>query len=248
MPLQNAQAEFIDFLLSTEDRFDLLECSQNVGIYRRTFINSLLTTLQNIYPLIERLVGNDFFHIAAKEYINQYPSRSSNLNDYGRYFSDFLAHYPPVKSLIYLSEIAEFEWICHNLQFASDCTPLDVSLLARLMSEEKDHLHFILHPASQVAKFHYPILHIIELCKAEQPEAIDLHQEGINLLIIRRELDVILSPLNLADFTFLNALQEGASFIQALEATLIVDAEFKLDEKLTQWISDKTIVDFKKSI
>jgi hypothetical protein len=243
MSLQHIQTEFADILLSEDESTDLLQPLQNMSIYRNNVRSSLINTLLNTYPLMIKLVGQDFFRIAAKDYIKQYPSCSSNLHDYGQYFSDFLASYPPVKSLTYLAEVAHFEWICHTLDFAADHPPFDIQFLEKLSPDAYPRLHFVLHPASQVVHFHYPILRIIELCKEENQEMIDINTGGNHLLIIRRDLDIKLVLLEAAESAFLMALQEGLPLFQALKAANAIEPDFKLDEKLPAWIQDKTIVE-----
>lgn len=244
MSLQNIQSEFADLLLSNDViTTDWFRPQQNMRIYRNNVTTTLVNTLLNTYPLVMRLVGEDFFRITAKEYIKHYPSCSSNLHAYGQYFSDFLATYPPVKSLTYLAEIADFEWRCHLLQFAADHTFFDIKRLEMITPEQYDHLHFMLHPASHIMQFHYPLLRIIDLCKGETDETIDITAGGIHLLIIRRDYEIKLAPLTKAEYTFLTSLEEGLCLSDALNVTLAIDPDFKLDEKLPAWIQDKTIVD-----
>jgi hypothetical protein len=245
MLLQNLQTEFVDYLLSEDNSATCKELQPiaNMPIYRNNVISNLVNTLLNTYPLITRLVGLDFFRIAAKDYIKRYPSCSSNLHEYGQYFNDFLAVYPPVKSLPYLTEVAFFEWTCHTLHFAASPSPFDNKLLATLSPDHYPHLHFVLHPASHVSKFHYPILRIIELCKEEINDIIDMNGGGDNLLIIRRDLEIMLVSLNAAEYAFLMSLQTGLSLSKALDAAKAMNVNFKLDEKLPAWIQDKTIVD-----
>lgn len=244
MSLQNELAEFAEIIFSEDEQTDILMPSQNMIIYRNNMTSNLVNTLLETYPMVARLVGEDFFRITAKVYIHRYPSRSGNLHDYGEYFSDFLAEYPPVKNLSYLAEVAEFEWSCHLLHFASDHAALDLKSLEKISPDQYHKLHFILHPASRIIKFHYPILRILDLCKGEIDEQINVNDGGVNLLIIRRDVEIMLVSLSQADFTFLTALHDNKTFSEALDAAMLIDSDFKLDERLPVWIQDKTIVDF----
>jgi hypothetical protein len=243
MSLQNLQADFAEEIFQGMARSELVHPAQNISIYQHNMIACLTRTLQETYPLITKLVGQDFFPMAAKEYIQQYPSRSSNLHDYGAYFSDFLATYPPVHDLIYLTEVAQFEWACHRLYFAPDHRALDVTTLGNFSESLYENLHFALHPASKLIKFHFPIIRIIELCKGDIDGDLDISQGGVNLLLIRRELDISLVELTLAEFTFLDMLNDNKSLLESLNTALLIDADFKLEEKLKNWVIDKTIVD-----
>lgn len=243
MLLQNLQVELAELIFSGETQTHVVTPTSNISIYQNNAQSNLIQTLLNTYPLITKLLGHDFFRIAAKEYIKHYPSRSGNLHDYGEYLSHFLAEFPPVKNLTYLAEVAEFEWLCHTLHFAADHPVFDIQLLEKIDSSAYSQLHFLLNPASCVKKFHYPLLRIIELCHQEIEEIADLNSGGIYLLVIRREFDMSLVTLSFADYIFLTALQNGNVLSTALDATLAIDANFKLDEKLPAWIKDKTIVD-----
>lgn len=243
MTLQNLQSELAELMLANDTQTELVDPAFNIAIYHNNMTTNLVHALQDTYPLISQLVGNDFFRITAKEYIERYPSRSGNLHDYGQYFSDFLAEYQPVKTLHYLSEVAQFEWICHTLYFAANHSEFDTSDLAHLSPDAYGQLHFLLHPASQLMKFYYPIARIIDLCRGEIEGNIDINEGGAYMLIIRRESDIKLVSLSLAEFTFLTALHDSKPLSQALDMAMQLDSSFSLEEKLPSWIQDKTIVD-----
>ena len=244
MLLQNVQDEFAELIQSPDENATLFSPSENISIYRNNILSNLIQTLQDIYKMIAILVGEEFFRDTAKKYIHQYPSLSGNLHDYGEYFSDFLAEYAPVNHLPYLAEVAAFEWASHMLHFASDASSLDIKLLESVTPDQVHQLHFTLHPASSLIRFHYPILRIIDLCKGEIDEDINIDEGGINLLLIRRELEMMLVPLSHAEFTFLCALNNNETLGKAMDETILSYPDFKLEEHLPLWIQDKTIVDF----
>lgn len=243
MPLQNLQNELAEALLADADLPDYIQHANNVSIYKNNIAVTLTKTLQQTYPLIVKLLGEDFFATTAREYIQQYPSRNSNLHDYGEYFSHFLSEYSAITDLIYLPEVAQFEWLCHSLYFAADHEAFDLRVLKDIAPANYGELHFLLHPASRVVKFQYPLLRIIDLCKHDCDDDINIGEGGgINLLIIRRELDIKLVPLEPADYVFLNALQDNHSLAVAYKAATLIDDKFNLETKLKSWIQDKTIV------
>lgn len=244
MSLQNLQIDFSEIMLSSHTDADWIKPIHGVNIYRNNIFESLSKSLRSIYVLVRLLVGDDYFQTLINEYIKHYPSRSSNLHDYGEYFKNFLAEIPTLKTLCYLEEVAEFEWIIHTLYFAADHEPLNTKQLELIATDQYEKLHFILHPASRLKQFTYPILRIIDLCKNDITDDIDLNEGGVNLLIIRREFKLMLVNLSLADYVFLDSLHTGLSLANSLNAALNIDANFNLEKKLPRWISDKTIVDF----
>lgn len=244
MSLQNEQAEFFEILLSDELEIDSVYPKENLTIYRNNINAVLIKTLRDVYPMVMRLVGDDFFTMTAKEYIRQYPSRSSNLHDYGEYFTNFLEYYPAVDDLAYLSEVAKFEWICHRVHFAADHLPLNIKLLEQVSPDQYDRLHFSLHPTCHLMKCDNPMLRIFELCNNNLNDFIDINEGGVNLLIYRPDLNLRFIPLSDSEFTFLSNLHDNFSLAESLEIITLIDNTFNLEEKLPLWINNEVIVDF----
>lgn len=74
--------------------------------YRNNVYGNLRHTLRSVYPVVERLVGNDFFGFAASAYIDGQASCSGDLNQYGGEFPAFLLAFPPAQGLPYLADVA----------------------------------------------------------------------------------------------------------------------------------------------
>ncbi len=183
--------------------------------------------------------------MTAEEYIIQYPCRSSNLHDYGEYFSHFLSTYSPVSDFAYLVELTQFEWICHTLAFAADAPQNNFTNLTEISIEQYPKLYFSLPPASHLMRCHYPLLRIIDLCQGKIDGTIDINEGGLNLLILRKQWDLSLIPLDNEDYLFLCAIKDSKNLNEALNIILKLHPEFKLDEKLPFWIEQDIIINFK---
>lgn len=244
MSLQNLQLELTETLLDGDTSHTVpVRPLQNLIIYQHQIQHLLIATLHKAYPLIVKLVGNDFFQLTAKEYIKRYPSRSPNINDYGAYFSDFLAEYEPLHDLIYLVEVAQFEWVCHQVASAANHSGMNVKLLQDISEENHDHLYFTFHPASHLQRFYYPILRIIELCHSTQNETLDVDAGGVNLVILRQQDDLLFIPLSHAEFTFLDMLAEGKSLAESANTAHMIDEQFDVKAKINYWIEQHLIVE-----
>jgi hypothetical protein len=244
MLLQNLQAELAEAIINADTQVDIITPASAIAIYHNNVTSNFLAVLKETYPLICKLLGEEYFHQICKEYIKRYPSGSSNLHDYGEYFGNFLDHYAPLQIYPYLNEISQFEWASHSVFFEADHPELHLPSLQQVAPDKYQQLHFTLHPASKLLQFKYPILRIIDLCHSRIDETINLDEGGVNLLIIRRELEIKLVPLSLSEFYFLNSLQNNQTIREALDAALMIDSNFNINEKLSLWIKEKTIVDF----
>src|SRR2546428_2542491 len=94
-------------------------------IYRNTCRSTLIEALRMTYPAVERLVGRDFFDMAAARYAGTHPPQSGYLNEYGGEFADFLAAFGPAGELPYLADVARFEWALRVAANAPDAPGLD---------------------------------------------------------------------------------------------------------------------------
>lgn len=237
MQLQDLQAEFKDALFSEDNELECVIPSSHLQIYKDNIIVILAQSLKSYYPLIYKLIGDNAFNHLAREYIKHYPSRSSNLHDYGEYLSDFIQSLPYLDNYPYLPEVAKFEWACHTIYFAADAEQFHL-----------DHNNYLemygtLHPASRLISFNYPILDIIDLCQGQTEDNIDIHKGGVNLLIIRRDLDIKLAPLSQADHVFLTNIQANNTFEHAKAEAQVIDSNYDLNKKLTAFLENKTIID-----
>jgi len=243
MMLATLQAELAETLLSEQVQTDIVTPATHLAIYRNNITKNFIDTLSSIYPLLLKLLGADYFAQIAKEYIQHYPLRSSNLHDYGEYFPEFLCQFPALDHFPYLVDTARFEWICHSLHFTPDAVGLDLNVLEKISSEEYEDLHFSLNPASYLEKFDWPILEIIELCEQDTGEILPVNEQVTYLHMMRRDEKLLFSTLSKAEYTFLTALQNNVPLARALELTLSIDPDFKLETVLPRWIREQVIVD-----
>ena len=244
MSLLNMQVEFAELILSNDYITDLVVPPSNLVIYRYQRVQRLISALTSAYPLLSHLIGENAFQLAANQYIEQYPSRSGNIDEYGAYFSDFLTQYPHTKHLVYLPELATFEWIIHDLQRAADVEPFHPGRLKEIPIERYGDLQFIIHPACQLHRFHYPILNIIELCHGRINELETLETNPTYLFIARQNNDISQKTISPDEFTFLQELQNNQSLETAMQAALTINSEFNLNNTLTGYIKNNTIIDF----
>lgn len=241
--MQNTQLDFIDALFAEHPSSDDIYPLAHLSIYRNNILYTLENALLDTYPLIKQLVGEDFFHHLAQAYIERYPSRQSHLQYYGEYFHEFLAEFPAVSHLIYLPEVAKFEWACQQLYYAPHYARLDAHKLQSFPEESHEELRLEWHPAAELIAFAYPMLEIIALCKGERKEDIDLATGGIQLLLHRFELEILIHPLTASEWVFLTAIKAGQSLKAAYHAALLKEPSFDLTKQLMFCMEQHIIVD-----
>ncbi|MFO1351468.1 MAG: DNA-binding domain-containing protein [Gammaproteobacteria bacterium] len=250
--LRELQQRFVEQIFSDDGdlpewiRADGLASAERLDIYRNNTLVGLTKTLRSLYPVIERLVGEDFFRYAAHRYIHEYPSRSGDLNEYGADFADFLARFEPTAGLVYLPDVARLELAYQQAANAADSAALDFAALAQVAPERYEELRFRLHPTARLLVSPYPILRIWQVNQpnyADDP-SVDLNQGGVKLLLIRRALEVELEPLADGEFALLQALSEPLNFGVACERALESQADFDVTASFQRHALAGTLVDF----
>jgi Putative DNA-binding domain len=73
-----------------------------LAIYRNNVVHNYYEALRAVFPVVERLVGEEFFGHAARRYALACPSRSGDIQAYGESFPEFLAALPGASGLPYL--------------------------------------------------------------------------------------------------------------------------------------------------
>ena len=127
-----------------------------LGIYRNTARTVLTEALRLAFPVVHRLVGGDFFDMAAARFIRRFPPRCACLDDYGGDFPAFLGSLPEAMELQYLPDVARFEWALNVASHAPEVPPPDLLALADLDPGLQGLLRFEPHPSVVLLRLEVP--------------------------------------------------------------------------------------------
>lgn len=217
-----------------------------IEVYRNNFRGNLHDTLAGAYPVIEQLVGKDFFRLLTRQFIGQHLSHSGNLHHYGAEMAGFIAVFEPAQGLPYLPDVAALEWACHCAYFTDDAATLDLGKLAQIPPEQYPDLILHIHPACHLVRSRYPIAAIWH---AHQPGAssdfnIDLDSGASNALVSRKNDVVLLSELTEAEALWLQGIQSGIQLGNATAATLAHYPDFDLQAALLNLVAQNVLANF----
>jgi hypothetical protein len=224
-----------------------LTAAQRLGVYRNNTLTSLTAVVQETFPVVRRLVGEDFFVAAARTFIRRHPPAEPRLSRYGAGFAAFLAEFPPAQQLVYLPDVARLEWAVNEAFHAADAAVLDPARLAGLSPEQSASLCLTLHPSCRLIASPYPVE---QIWRANQPdsdaaETIDLNAGTCRLLVHRRDLDVRFATLTQGGFVLLAALAAGAPLEAAYSAAATEEPAFDLAAALQRHLAAGVFVDAK---
>lgn len=217
-----------------------------MAVYRNNYCGNLQDALAGAYPIVEQIVGKNFFRMMTRHYVGQHPSRSGDLHRYGAEMAAFIARFPPAQGLPYLHDMAALEWACHCAYFAPDIAALDIIRLSQVPDERYPDLTLLVHPACRVVRSQYPIATIWH---AHQPGApsefhVDLASGPCIALVGRKAGMVQVSELSEAELAWLDSLREGVPLGLATDTTLEQFPEFELQAALVNLVSRNVLTDF----
>lgn len=250
--LDALQREFLQHLFDpTRDEIarwikaDGLAPTRRLDVYRNNVLSNYISALEAVYPVIVKLVGDEFFRHVARQFSGHYPSSSGDIHHFGREFGDFLAEFPGTVDLAYLPDVARLEWAIHQAFHAANDSALDLTRMQALAPQQYEKLVFHLSASAHLLRSAFPVRRIWEVNQADVVnETVDLDAGGENLLIIRRGFEVYLEPLAAAEFEFLHRCNRGERFGSALEAAVVIDGNVGPGAMLQKLVLIGAIVDF----
>lgn len=202
--------------------------SARFAVYRNNVVVSLVQTLADGFPVVQRLVGDEFFAAMAGVYVRAHPPRSPVLAEYGDGFADWLAAFEPAAGLPYLPDTARLERARVRAYHAADTAALDAQALADCLRacDGLDRACLDIHPAATAIVSDWAVA---SLWAAHQHHGDDAIAEvaldqAESVLVLRVGDDVLVLPVGRADAVFVRSLQSAQPLAGAVEAATLAAA------------------------
>ena len=226
MPLKHRQADFAQALLNPDIPVPQgvvdpkgAPAPKRFAVYRNNVTVSLIEAMATAFPVIQKIVGAEFFAAMACDFVRAHPPTSPLLMFYGEAFPDFLRGFTPVAHLAYLPEVAQLELYRRQAYHAADDEPLPDNFLGATAPEDLANLSVVFHPSLRLLEATYPALSLWEWNNASnEADRPALPEHGEAILIARPELTVEMHRLPPGGIQFLTVLAEGAPLGAAAEA------------------------------
>lgn len=184
-------------------------------VYRNNVTVSLTEALRLAFPVVRKLVGEEFFTAMAQEFLRAHPPTSPLLMFYGDAMPAFLETFPPVAHLGYLPDIARLELAVRHAYHAADATPVAPETLQALSPDALVAARLTLAPATRLVRSRWPI-HAIWSANTRGTPAPTV-AEAEDILVIRPEYDPEPTRLPPGAAPFIAALMAGETVGAALD-------------------------------
>ena len=212
---------------------DTLSAEERLSIYRGSILGGITTALTGIYPVCEKLVGEQYFIQMVAGYLREYPSGSPDIGNYGdklaEYLTEFISKQTSAQELVYLPDTARLEWLWHKAFNAEDAnlllgplTSRPLSELADIEQEDQGRIRFYLDASLGLMQSDYPVEKIWQAnqnqSQEQQEESISLDDSAVSLMVRRTanyamSIDTITTDL----FHFLKAIEARQCFADIAE-------------------------------
>ena len=212
-------------------------------LYRDNLRASWEKALTAAYPVLQRYVGEDFFSAMSGLYGGRHPSRSGDLNRFGRDLPSFLEQFRPISDHPWLVDLARLEWAVHSSHYAADAVALAAEGVAQMSEHTLDTLLVGLHPTCRL--IHSP-WDIAALWRWHQAPDQDPWNEEIcrpvTALVFRPRWKVAVRALGTGETAGLIGIAAGATVGDSLDAAFIADPAMDVAAVFAGWLRDGLLV------
>lgn len=255
MRLNEIQTHFRDLMLdepaaldSVPDEFAAIfeageiPLSERLKVYRANIVGGISDNFSKTFPLLEKLVGEDFLKQMIRAFVLAHPPRSGCLNAYGEGFPDFVRAYEPAQGLPYLPDMAALELAMNTAYCAADDAALHAEALSALPPEALGDTVLRLRSSAVLLSSPYALEDLRAYCLAPEGEAPGLTQDCF-LLVIRPKLAVEVISLNADEYVLLDLLSNGQGLGEAVGAVLARSPAFDVPAFLQRHLALETFRD-----
>jgi hypothetical protein len=206
-----------------------LPVADRLGIYRNAYRVRLIEALDDTYPILHALLGDDVFSALGEEFVAAHPSVHRSIRWYGRELSEFLGQRPPYAEQPILAELAMLEWTLAEVFDAADAEPKPRAALSAVDASAWSELQFEFHPSLRRLHLHWNTAAVWQaMSRDETPPGPVCAEHPVPWLLWRQNLQNYFRSLAADEAAALDSAMGGANFGEICEA-------------LAEWLPDDEI-------
>lgn len=215
--------------------------AKRFGVYRGNVSGALREALAVRYPVVQRLVGDEFFQFMAWEYAQRGFPSSPVLIHFGADFPDFISRFPAADTVPYLADVAALESAHWEAYHARDCAPVASEAFAALDTSGLDRVTLEFLPSVRIVPSRFPIVDIWRMnLEGNEPQPVNL-DERQDALVVRPEFQIEVRKLPHGAARFLTLIQAGKTLAEAITLVQEEAPEFDIVQNLTGIIQARLV-------
>lgn len=229
---------------------DKVPVDTRLDIYANAYRYRLIEALQDTFPALHTLLGDEDFFNLGIDYLDAWPSSHFSLRYFGHQMGHFLSISPAYQEQGVLSEMARFEWSLRSAFDAADAEVLGLDVLQHIAPDDWPGLQFTFHPSLQRQDMRFNVPQLWQAIEQDQPP-IDIVENDYPLawLIWRKELRTYYRSLPVDEAWALDAVCAGSDFSEICSGVCEwIDeqhAAVRVAGFIQNWLGEQLITDVK---
>jgi hypothetical protein len=202
--------------------------ARRLAVYRNNVIASLVDALAETFPVVQELVGTDFFRAMAAVFVRQAPPRSRILARYGQAFADFVERFEPARAVPYLADMARLEFARVRAYHAADAGPVagEAFALAMANPDRIAELRLVCHPSLSAVESRFAVVSIWAAHQGQGDLATIDPSQPQDAIALRAGLEVLVLHAPPGGAAFVAALLRGQCFGEAVSSAAASAPDF----------------------
>ncbi len=195
--------------------------AEQVDVYRHQFWLRHRASLEEDYPGVQYVLGEESFDRFVRAYLKAFPPHTPSLRDLGADIVGFAeshaAAWPEDRRELALDMVRyELAWV--DAFDGPDPAPLDAAIIQKVPAEAWQTAKIRLNPCVARLAFAYPVHRLRYAVKAgENPSLPNRVEGGIRLALFRTQNVLHFEELSVPAFELLASLADGAPLVPACE-------------------------------
>lgn len=194
-----------------------MTADERLAIYTRMYYARLHEALEQDYPALRAILGEDVFDRVMRAYVAAHPSRSYTLNDLGRRLPRFLERARGVPSRRFVADVARVERTMSEVFDAEEAAPLTPGAIAAVPPDAWAGARVVFVPAFRLLALSTRANAAVTAARQGLP----LPERGARrawVAVYRRDYRVLRMDLTRPQFALLSSLARGRTVRAALAA------------------------------
>jgi hypothetical protein len=195
-----------------------LPAADRLAIYRNAYQVRLIDALNETYPVLHGLLGDEMWVALGENYVAQHPSCYRSIRWYGSELADFLTRASPFSDEPILAEVALLEWTLAEVFDARDAEALSRAALSGIEPERWSGLKFGFHPSLRRLEFYWNTAAVWKaMSDDETPPRPARERAAASWVLWRQNFQNYFRSMTSVESTALDAALRGLSFGEICE-------------------------------
>jgi hypothetical protein len=199
-----------------------LPAAARLGIYHNAYRVRLIDALDDTYPILHAVLGDDMFIAMGEEFVAAHPSVHRSIRWYGRELSQFLEQYSPYAEQPILAELALLEWTLSEVFDAADAQAKPRAAFSAIDASQWSELKFEFHPSLRRLHFRWNTAAVWQaMSREEAPPDPACAEHPVPWLLWRQDLQNYFRSMTADEAVALDTALRGANFGEICESLAV---------------------------